>query len=338
MSDCSSANTNSMLSNKDKHIVLMPPNWLGDVVMAQPAMRAVAEAMPESRITLFGHSWLSDLLPFLGLGAHAAYESSFPTNSDATILFRNSLHAAWDAWKSGSPRRIGFRGQWRSLLLKPAFTPNLDMKVEHHREYFLDLVEQAGVKVPNRQVSLEVPIAELDSGNQLLLKHGLDPDKTICVAPGAQFGGAKRYPAESYAKVLEQLAEHGYQILALGTPQEREIAETSLASVTTTKWNGCGQTSLRQALQIIAASRLLLCNDSGLMHVAAGMGNNVVAIFGATSPERTAPSGDSVTLLYRPAECSPCLQRECSVSGQPCMANVGPEMAVDACLKLLNTE
>lgn len=320
-----------MLLTDRKEIVLLPPNWLGDVVMAQPAMRAVAEALPHSHITLYGRPWLADLLPFLGLGEHAAFRQQIPAHSDAAILFRNSLHAAWDTFRAGTDKRIGFRGQWRSLLLKPAITPKLDMKIEHHREYFLDLVEQIGIPVANREVSLQTPDAEVEAGRKLMQQHGLDPEKTICVAPGAQFGGAKRYPAQSYRHALGLLAGDGWHVLALGTPQERDIAEQCMENVQTPHWNASGETSLRQALQIIATSRLLLCNDSGLMHVAAGMGRPVVAMFGATSPERTAPSGEHVTLLYEPADCSPCLQRECSVPGQPCMGNILPEMVYEAC-------
>lgn len=322
-----------MLLTDSSGIVLLPPNWLGDVVMAQPAMRAVAEALPQSRITLCGRPWLADMLPFLGLGEHAVYEPHFPAHSDAAILFRNSLHAAWDAFRAGAALRIGFRGQWRSLLLKPALTPQLDMKNEHHREYFLNLVTQIGIPVFNREVSLQTPDAEVKAGCTLMQQHGLNPERTLCVAPGAQFGGAKRYPAQNYRHALGRLAADGWQILALGTAAERDIAGLCLADVQTAHWNASGRTSLRQALQIVAASRLLLCNDSGMMHVAAGMGRPVVAIFGATAPARTAPSGDHVTLLYEPAACSPCLQRECSVPGQPCMASILPEMVYNACCK-----
>ncbi len=319
---------------KTEHLVILPPNWLGDVIMAQPAMRAFRTCHKGARTTLVGQPWLSDLAPFLGLG-HVACTEQVPVDADRAILFPNSFSSAWKVFRSGIPKRTGFRGQWRSLLLNRSYTPGLDMIREHHRDYFLDLAEQAGIPVEQRKVELTASNSDIAEGQRLMQSHRLNPDKTICIAPGAQFGGAKRYPSESYRNVIKWLSGSGWHILILGTAAERGIAEQCLTEVAAPNWNSSGETSLKQALQILSACRLLLCNDSGLMHVAAGMGRPVVGIFGATDPERTAPSGPHVQLLYRPAPCSPCLQRECSVPGQPCMANILPETVRDSCLEML---
>ena len=321
----------------NKTLMILPPNWLGDVIMAQPAMRAFAEHYTGNegyeRLIIHGRPWLADLLPFLGLGT-ATYSDS-ASQADTAVIFPNSFSSAWKLFRSNTSERIGFRGQWRSLLLNRGYSPQLDMMHEHHRDYFLNLAEQSGIAVHEREVKLHLSAMDIEAGKSLMQEHGLDPEKTICVAPGAQFGGAKRYPSESYRNVLKWLSQEGWQILILGTPAEREIGETCLSEVTTPHWNSSGNTSLKQALQILTACRLLLCNDSGLMHVAAGMNQPVVGIFGATDPERTAPSGAHVQLLYKPATCSPCLQRECTTPGHPCMGNILPETVRDACLELL---
>lgn len=326
-----------MTNKASRPLLILPPNWLGDVVMAQPAMCAFVHGWqaryPEHEILLAGRGWLADLLPFLDLG-----KTGFSPNiahAEQAVLFPNSFGAAWRLLKSKTPVRIGFRGQWRSLLLHPGYKPKLNMKQEHHRDYYLDLAEQAGMPVRERQARLTRPKEEVSAGTDLLRQHGLDPERTLCIAPGAQFGGAKRYPAESYRHVLRWLSAQGWHVLALGTPEEKNIAASCLQDVSTPHWNSAGSTSLRQALQMLAASRMLLCNDSGLMHVAAAMDLPTVAIFGATSPGRTSPSGQQVRLLYQPAVCSPCLQRECTTPGQPCMANVLPEEVRDTCLELL---
>jgi len=165
----------------------------------------------------------------------------------------------------------------------------------------------------------------------------LDFERVICVAPGAHFGGAKRYPSESYAVILKWLAEQGWQPLILGTKDEREVGQACLGLLPegAAQWNAAGETSMREALQLVSACRLMLCNDSGLMHVAAGMGKPTVGIFGATLPDRTAPSGPYTHVFYEPAVCSPCLQRECTTPGQPCMGNVLPERVLAVCLKML---
>lgn len=320
-----------------KQLVIMPPNWLGDVVMAQPAMRAFAEhyaSLGYGETVVCGRPWLADLLPYLGL-SRAGYGGELPVKADTAVLFPNSFSSAWKAFRSGTGERIGFRGQWRAALLNRGFAPRIDMMHEHHRDYFLDLAEQAAIPVRQREVELRIVEEAVTAGRTAIAAHGLDPEKTICVAPGAQFGGAKRYPSESYAQVLQWLAEAGWQMVVLGTKAEKEIGDHCLEKVATPCWNSSGTTSLAEALQILSACRLLLCNDSGMMHVAAGMGRPVVGIFGATDPERTAPSGPHVRLLYRPAACSPCLQRECTVTGHPCMANILPEEVRDSCLEML---
>jgi len=323
-----------MTASKTEHLVILPPNWLGDVIMAQPAMRAFCAYHKDARITLTGRKWLSDLAPFLGLG-NLSYAEQIPADADRAVLFPNSFSSAWKLFRSGVSRRVGFRGQWRSLLLNRGYTPRLDMIHEHHRDYFLDLAEQAGIPVEHREVELTASASDIAEGESLMKSRKLDPEKTICIAPGAQFGGAKRYPSESYRQIIKSLSEAGWHILILGTAAEREIAGQCLSEVAAPSWNSSGETSLKQALQILSACRLLLCNDSGLMHVAAGLGKPVVGIFGATDPERTAPSGPYVQLLYSPAPCSPCLKRECSVSGHPCMANILPETVRDTCLGML---
>jgi len=322
------------MGDRPRHLAILAPNWLGDVVMAQPSMRALHEAFPETRLSVCGRPWLADFVPFLHLGK-AAYSGTPPPDADMAVLFRNSFSSAHEAWRAGIPTRIGFRGQWRRLLLTRAFAPRLDMSHEHHRHYFLDLVEQMGITPAESEVTLAAPQAEREAGTALMQQHGIDPARAICVAPGAQFGGAKRYPHSSYAEILAGLAERGWQPVILGTPEERAIAEASAARISGPHWNAAGQTRLREALCIVAASHLMLCNDSGLMHVAAGMGIPTVALFGATDPERTAPSGPHVTIMYRPAACSPCLQRECTVAGHPCMANLLPNDVLAACLARL---
>jgi heptosyltransferase-2 len=221
------------------------------------------------------------------------------------------------------------------MLLTQAYRPQLDMLRDHHRKYFLDLAGQMGFSTSADVVELARPDAERRSGAELIRAHGLDPDRTICVAPGAQFGGAKRYPTASYAEVLRQLTGKGWQVIVLGTTAERAVGDACLNGAGTASWNAAGETTLLQALQILSVCRLLCCNDSGLMHAAAGMGRPVVAIFGATDPARTAPSGTKVRIMYHPADCSPCLERECSVQDQPCMANVQPDEVARICLELL---
>jgi len=317
-----------------RHLALFPPNWIGDAVLAQPAMCAIVRHFNSRQVSVFGRPWLKDLLPWLDL-PHASFRPEPPGDAEIAFLFPNSFRSAWQARNAGISRRVGFRGQWRRFLLTDAPRPRISLRNGHHRDYYLDLVEQMGIAVDEREVHLQAPAGAVEAGRLLIEEHGLEPERAICVAPGAQFGGAKRYPAEGFAHALAWLAGRGWQPVILGTAAEQAVGAQCLQKITGGAWNAAGKTTLQQALQLVAACRLLLTNDSGLMHVAAGLHKPTVALFGATDPARTSPSGPRVRILYEPAPCSPCLERECSVSGHPCMGNILPEAVRDACLEML---
>jgi len=320
----------------DNHLLLMPPNWIGDVIMAQPALKTISEFYRQhgtEQITVCGRAWLKDLLPFLGL-SNAQYRPSIPA-ADSAFLFPNSFRSAWLCRQAGVKKIIGYRGQWRSLLLSPALTHRVDTLHEHHRLFHLDIARQMDIPVSSTEVKLSTPPDSRSTGQQLMVQHGLDPERVICVAPGAKFGAAKCYPPDGFQTVVKQLADSGWQPLALGMPEDFDISQHIIAGITSPHWNAAGSTNMTEALQLISASRLMLCNDSGLMHVAAGLGIPTITPFGATDPARTSPSGPHVNVLYQPADCSPCLQRECTVKGHPCMTNITPDMILDACRSML---
>ncbi len=324
------------MSGDIRQLLLMPPNWLGDVVMAQPAMRSLVHYYAQAETFMFGRGWLKDLVPYLDLGEIQVMSERVP-KAGVAFLFPNSFRSAWQAWQSGTHERVGYRGQWRRWLLSRSLPRRLDLLHEHHRLYYLDMLRQLDIPVLHEEVRLQAPAEDLSAAQKMLAEHDMDVARLVCVAPGAQFGGAKRYPADAYAAVLRELAARGWHLLILGTEAEYGIGEQVLAGVQGICWNACGQTSLRQALQLVSQCRLMLCNDSGLMHVAAGLERATVCMFGATDPARTAPSGTQVRLLYEPADCSPCLTRECEVEGQPCMRNISAAMVLDACLDALES-
>ncbi|RLL50913.1 lipopolysaccharide heptosyltransferase II [Mariprofundus sp. EBB-1] len=321
---------------KDQHLVLMPPNWIGDVIMAQPALKSIATYYAQhgtAQISVCGRAWLKELLPYLGLN-HAQYQSSIPA-ADTAFLFPNSFRSAWQCRQAGIKQIIGYRGQWRSLLLSRALPHRIDTLHQHHRLFHLDIAAQMNIPTEDTAVTLSSPAGDKLAGQKLMQQHGLDPERVICIAPGAQFGAAKCYPPDGFHAVVKQLADTGSQPLTLGMPEDHATSQQIIADITSPHWNAAGSTNMTEALQLISASKLMLCNDSGLMHVAAGLGIPTVTPFGATDPARTAPSGPRVNVLYQPADCSPCLQRECSVSGHPCMANITPTMLLDACRSML---
>ncbi|MDQ6978940.1 MAG: glycosyltransferase family 9 protein, partial [Mariprofundaceae bacterium] len=252
--------------------LILPPNWLGDVIMAQPAMRAIARHDPSACLYVSGRSWLRDLLPFLDLGTAQYSDDCRQAKADEVYILRNSFSAAWQAFRARIPQRHGFAHDGRGILLRPAYQPHFDMAHDHHRRYFLNLVRQAGIPADDDEaVALCVNDEQRQAARDLASAQGLNPQRLICVAPGAQFGGAKRYPDEAYRYILQQLSQDGWHIVVLGMNEESAIGDSCLVDCSAPSWNGCGHTNLTQALQLLSICRLLLCNDSGLMHVAAGM-------------------------------------------------------------------
>ncbi|MDX8407548.1 MAG: lipopolysaccharide heptosyltransferase II [Mariprofundaceae bacterium] len=316
-----------------ERVLLMPPNWIGDVIMAQPAMRAIVKHHENADISLCGRGWLKDLLPYLNLG-RASYAESI-TTADIAYLFPNSFRSAWQCRRAGIHNIIGYQGQWRRPLLSRPLSRRLSLRHQHHRLSYLDIAAQLDIPTPETEVRLSAPANARKQGRAAMQAHGLDPERVICLAPGAQFGGAKCYPAEQYAGVVKTLSRDGWQCIVLGMAEDIETGRLILNELRSPSWNAAGQTKLSEALQLISACRLMLCNDSGFMHVAAGLSIPTVTPFGATDPERTSPSGPHVRILYQPAACSPCLKRECTVVGQPCMTNITPRMLSDACTAML---
>ncbi|MDQ7003328.1 MAG: glycosyltransferase family 9 protein, partial [Ghiorsea sp.] len=248
---------------KRNKIVLMPPNWLGDVVLAQPALRAITTHCQHADILVFGRGWLTELLPFLHLEHNnIRYIDELPHKADAVFLFPNSLRSGWQAFKSRAEQRIGFRKDGRSLLLTHGYTPRIDLITQHHLFYYLDLLQQYGLDTPFQDVVLEAPVTAKLESEKLLQAQGLDINKVVCIAPGAQFGGAKRYPAASYAVVLKHLSLNGWHVVVLGTKTERDIATQCLSDVQDKCWNAAGETTLMQALSLVSVAKLMLCNDS----------------------------------------------------------------------------
>jgi len=319
------------------HLLLMPPNWIGDAIMAQPAMAAIcAHHMRHcgtERISLCGRPWLNDLLPYLALPA-STYKESIP-KADAAFLFPGSFRAALQCRLAGIRRLTGYSGQWRKLLLNKALPHQISLKHEHHRNFYLDIARQCDIEIHRTDVCLSMPEIAIASAHARMKQSGLNPRKVVCIAPGAQFGAAKCYPASAFNIIVRQLAESGWQPVILGMPEDYDVGQIILHGVSAPCLNMAGTTSFAEALYLIAACRLMLCNDSGLMHVAAGLGIPTVTPFGATDPQRTSPSGPHVRVLYKPADCSPCLQRECTLKGHPCMTNIPPAELLEACFSML---
>ena len=156
--------------------------------------------------------------------------------------------------------------------------------------------------------------------------------------PGAEYGPAKRWPAPSFAVLARALAQAGRSVLLLGSAKERELGEEIRVPAASARVrNLCGETTLGDVVDLLAAADAAVSNDSGLLHVAAAAGTPVVAIYGSSSPTFTPPLTARATILYRGIECSPCFARECPLGHLRCLREIEPGDVLEAVERALAT-
>ena len=243
---------------------------------------------------------------------------------DVAILFSNSLRVALESWLSGIPRRVGYRGHWRSWLVNQIVRgPRKPVPPEHHSLRFLRIARECGAETSN----VEVPNPNQTSN----IKH----QTFIGLCPGAEYGPAKRWFPERFAEAAAKItAQSSARWILLGTKNDAEIGEQITAAIGDHCVNRIGQTTLDQLIDELRKCRLLLTNDTGTMHLAALLGVRVVAVFGSTEPHLTGPLGNGHIILRHHVECSPCFLRECPIDFR-CMKAISADEVAAAVLSML---
>jgi heptosyltransferase-2 len=316
-------------------ILARAPNWVGDAILCIPALRAVRTRWPQAEISILAKRWVSAVYEGQGLADRLLVleESADPikllatARFDAAILFQNAFHAAWLAWRAGIPERIGYARDGRGALLTRGFPVPLAGEVPAHEVYYYaELVRRAGwIEVLPRieEIRLCVAADALEAAEQQMLESGVRAEaRRIAFAPGAAYGSAKCWPPERFAELADRLiARFDADMILFGAPSERDIAERIASGMRRRPVNLTGQTSIAELSAYFSGCDLFIGNDSGAMHVAAGAGVPVVAIFGSTDPEGTAPMTLRRTIVRRAPSCSPCFLRHCPVDHR-CMTRI----------------
>ena len=337
-------------------ILIRATNWLGDAVMSLPAVRVIRQVCPRAEIALAARPGLADLytressvnrvIPCpapKSLADRRAFAASLRREHfDAAFLLPNSFDAALTAWLARIPERIGYARDGRRWLLTRAIPrPEPGDIPRHERFYYLELVRRAGLieHFPEcAAIRLDAIPAARDVGLARLRELGVN-GPAIGVSPGAAYGNAKRWPPERFAEAARSVAAaSSAAVLVFGSAAERELCETVAAALRAARIdarNLAGATSLAQFIDLAAACRLYLTNDSGAMHVASALGVPTVAVFGATDDVTTGPTGPLARVVREHAECSPCLLRNCPIDHR-CMTRVTAERVAGVSLELLS--
>ena len=311
-------------------LIVRAPNWLGDAVMALPALAAVRRAHAAATIVLAARAEVAPLFeedtpagPDEILVVDRAREAAQlrGAKADAILLLPNSFGGAWSASRAGIAERWGFRAGGRGWMLTRA-VPRPRGRV-HHIEYYLALARGLGIPVADRTPRLAARASTLGEADALLDRHGAGRGmRLVGFAPGAAYGNAKRWPPDRVAAVIAGLAPHGAGAVLVGAPADRDTAraiESSLPAGTRVV-DLVGRTTLRQFVGVVARCAAFVSNDSGAMHVAAALGVPLTAIFGPTDERVTSPGGQADVIL-RDVFCRPCLLRECPIDHR-CMKRI----------------
>jgi len=320
---------------KPFRILVRSSNWLGDAVMSVPAVRAIKGGRPDVHVTIAAPDKIAPmwkLIPEVDAIIPLPEGSLLPVVRllrqqmpfDVAILFPNSLRVALESWLSGIPRRVGYRGHWRSWLVNQIVRePRKPGPPEHHSLHFLRIARECGAETSNIEAS---------NPNQTSnIKH----QTLIGLCPGAEYGPAKRWLPERFAEAAAKItAQSSAQWILFGTKKDAAIGEQIAATIGDHCVNRIGQTTLDQLIDELRQCSLLLTNDTGTMHLATLLGVPVVAVFGSTEPRLTGPLGNGHTILRHHVECSPCFLRECPIDFR-CMKAVSADEVAGAVLSML---
>ncbi|OCR26990.1 ADP-heptose--LPS heptosyltransferase [Pseudomonas syringae] len=330
-------------------ILIVGPSWVGDMVMAQTLFQCLKQRYPECEIDVLAPEWSRPILErmpevraalsfplghgALELGTRRRIGRSLKGQYDQAILLPNSLKSALVPFFAGIPKRTGWRGEFRYVLLNDVRTLDKE-RYPLMIERFMALAYEPGAELPLAypRPSLRIDIATRDSA---LSKFGLTLDRPVlALCPGAEFGESKRWPAEHYAQVAEAKIREGWQVWLFGSKKDHPVGESIIErlipGLREEAVNLSGDTSLAEAIDLLSCADAVVSNDSGLMHVAAALNRPLVAVYGSTSPAFTPPLADEVEIVRLGIECSPCFDRTCRFGHYNCLRLLEPESVITA--------
>ncbi|WP_332824730.1 lipopolysaccharide heptosyltransferase II [Ramlibacter sp.] len=317
----------------DSRSLVIAPQWIGDAVMTEPLLRRL-RARGE-RLTVGALPWVAPVyrampqvdavieFPFrhggLQFRARRALGKQLHGQFDAAYVLPNSLKSALLPFLASIPRRVGYFGEARVGLLTHRLK-NPKGERPPMVAFYSALSGEGGLEQDEPRLTL--PADQVDA---VLRQHGLERGSYVVMAPGAEYGPAKRWP---HFGELAQLLD--LPVLLLGSAKEAESCEQIRAQAPELCRNLAGKTSLLDAFALIAGAGHVVSNDSGLMHVAAAFGVPQVALFGSSSPLHTPPLNARAQVVWLkqdpayqpPLDCAPCFQRECPLGHFRCLNDV----------------
>jgi len=331
------------MSSKQRRYLIIGPSWIGDMVMAQSLFITLKQQHPDCVIDVVAPLWSLPVLKRMpevneGIANEAGHgEFSFLQRRQlgVSLKSRRYTHAIIipRSWKSalipffaGIPVRTGYRGEFRYGLLNDVRSLNKAVLKQTVQRY----VAHAGQDNPSSAPSIPYPALQADANNRsrLMSELGLDLEKpVVCMMPGAEYGPAKQWPVDYYAKLAKLLVADGHQVWVLGSEKDSLAGEAITGDKIAGIYNLCGKTQLVDTVDLLSCAQSVVTNDSGLMHVAAAVGVEVNVIYGSSTPEYTPPltNDEKKNVFYLGLACSPCFERVCPLGHTDCLNKINHE-------------
>jgi heptosyltransferase-2 len=338
-------------------IAVFLPNWIGDAVMATPALRALRRHYASARLigvvkpyvagVFEGAPWFDRLVLLDKLGPWSlrwpmvALTLRHP-QPDLAVLFPNTFRSALAAMLAGCRRRVGFRRHGRGCLLTDVLEPVRDANGRRVPSPILDdynrLAAQVGCPDPGHRMELFTTQTDEAGADRVWREGGFDDcAEVVCLNPGAAFGSAKLWSAESFARLSQLLVdERGCGVLVLCGPAERALADqiVHLAERSAVRSLAGQALSLGLTKACVRRADLLVTTDSGPRHFAAAFGRPVVTLFGPTYIAWTETYQPSAIHLQKQVDCGPCQRRVCPLDHR-CMTRISPDEVFASARRLL---
>ena len=332
-------------TNTPEKILILGPAWVGDMVLAQSLFKSLKKDRPDCQIDVAAPAWTLPLLermpeiskaislPFkhgeLAFWKRIQFGKSLRNQGyTQAIILTNSLKSALLPFAANIQQRTSFLGEMRYGLIndiRPLDKAKLPRTVD--RFVSLGLAADAGnpkkISNPKLMANKENALATLKR-----LKKEKPKGKVLGLCPGAEYGEAKRWPAEYYAEVANAALKSGWEVWLFGSEKDIPVTHTINRLCGGQCLDLGGKTKLGEAIDLMSLCDTVISNDSGLMHVAAALGKRLIAIYGSSDPHHTPPMSSKAVIEYLGLECSPCFERVCPLGHLNCLKQIEPQNVI----------
>jgi heptosyltransferase-2 len=349
------------IRGKYMSILVVGPAWVGDMVMAQTFFKLMRQQYPDTSIDVIAPAATLPLLErmpeirraiSLPIGhkefnLKARFKLGLELRKEKysqAILLTNTWKSALVPFIAGIPQRTSWVGEQRYVLINDIRRLNKEaLPLQIQRFAALAFPAPKDLYAFAKQYTLETlpwPKLEVSTEQRAAIcerfNFKIQDKKILGLCPGAEFGPAKRWPSEHYAKLAKEYLARGWEVWLFGSPKEKEAADLIMQQTEDRCVNLVGKTRLAEAIDLMACTTAIVTNDSGLMHIAAALGKPVVVVYGSSSPRFTPPLSHQAQILSLGLSCSPCFQRECPLGHLKCLNDLLPEQVITATDLLLS--